>query len=757
MDRPCLLPRAQEMEKDITAARAVGELFKSPDDLVKLAQIRKRLQREQAGIDAKLKQGAKEQLDATREAMSKLRESKNQIEAIKEEMVAVEKACEDPRVRVEGFGKIASVSKIHRNFVATAKMVEQLRDMDYKIERIEKLLAKDRASPLGDAPNLLAIHYTLSEMETFRNETVLQANREGNSETTRTLAGYFERLAGTIEAFESHYVHLASNMLDIVRKGHATVAIKIAKIAEIEGQRDERAIAIRLVKRQNKDIGARFQSVRAEARVIKHYRAKVMDAIRTSAKTQIEKQFSKYQDNPAGFFEGENFDWYYQDLLLVEEMLVDKFPADWKIYPAYIKAYHKALYDFTKTYSSSGDAEAGALLALTTFTKEYKKNMTKELEIPPELTEPPLLDDNIQSLVDEYLKLISKKMEEWTQNLMKSETQLFLERTEPPEEDADQMYTMQASGIMFQMVNAQVDFAIDSGQGAVLSRVVEESAKVMMATQAEWLSLVKKEFTKQHSSKADDIQGGLVEYTISLANDQVKSADFVEGLMNKLEGLVSEKYRQSISDNLSAAMDGYLDVAKNCVQALIEAVFNDLKPAVKMLFGNSWYAEGADDPMVLIIETIKDYVVDYQAHLNPNLFELLIDDMVDCFLIAYLNGLRKTSKIRIPQAVDRIRADVRISYGFFVTYKAPTELKAYFKVLEHILGVLSASRTMFFLDWHSFAKEYGPAVVGFTEGLLKARDDLDKTAVNEIMETIKKKKAELVEPELPTIFSRLGK
>ncbi|KNE92175.1 hypothetical protein PSTG_14411 [Puccinia striiformis f. sp. tritici PST-78] len=57
-------------------------------------------------------------------------------------------------------------------------------------------------------------------------------------------------------------------------------------------------------------------------------------------------------------------------------------------------------------------------------------------------------------------------MEEWTQNLMKSETRLFLERTEPPEEDADQMFTMQASGIMFQMI----DFAIDSGQRAEFSK-----------------------------------------------------------------------------------------------------------------------------------------------------------------------------------------------------------------------------------------------------------------------------------------------
>ncbi|KAH9443467.1 hypothetical protein Pst134EA_032657 [Puccinia striiformis f. sp. tritici] len=64
------------MDKDITAARSVAELPKSPDE------IRKRSQRVQAGIDAELEQGAKVPLDATREAMSKLRESKNQIEAI---------------------------------------------------------------------------------------------------------------------------------------------------------------------------------------------------------------------------------------------------------------------------------------------------------------------------------------------------------------------------------------------------------------------------------------------------------------------------------------------------------------------------------------------------------------------------------------------------------------------------------------------------------------------------------------------------
>ncbi|KAH9456176.1 hypothetical protein MJO28_006201 [Puccinia striiformis f. sp. tritici] len=82
--------------------------------------------------------------------------------------------------------------------------------------------------------------------------------------------------------------------------------------------------------------------------------------------SRIKKQFTKYQDHPAGVFEGKNFVWYYQDLLIVEDMLANL------ICPAsiMIKAYHEPLHDCTKTYSSSDDAEAGALLAPTTFTKE---------------------------------------------------------------------------------------------------------------------------------------------------------------------------------------------------------------------------------------------------------------------------------------------------------------------------------------------------------------------------------------------------
>lgn len=115
----------------------------------------------------------------------------------------------------------------------------------------------------------------------------------------------------------------------------------------------------------------------------------------------------------------------------------------------FIKAYHKALYDFLRDFVAS-EPDAGTLLRLANFTKEYHKTMTKELDIPPEMLEPKLLDGKQQELIEDYLKLIVNKMDEWTSNIMKTQTNDFATRMDPPEEDADGMYNLTDAVIMFQ-------------------------------------------------------------------------------------------------------------------------------------------------------------------------------------------------------------------------------------------------------------------------------------------------------------------
>lgn len=228
------------------------------------------------------------------------------------------------------------------------------------------------------------------------------------------------------------------------------------------------------------------------------------------------------------------------------------------------------------------------------------------------------------------------------------------------------------------MINQQTDLALDSNQGSVLVRVVEQFQRVMRGTQATWLKLIDSEFARQ-VARPDEVPGGLVEYLIALANDQVKSADFTETLSARLEQLVSNKYSEKISEALNDAMDGYIDVAKRCIQILIDTVFNDIKPAVKILFTPSWLV---DEPIYQIVETVSDYMTDFQARLSPSLFDLLVDDIIDTFLITYLSQLRKAVKFKMPQAITKMKEEIKKSFDFFAKYKNPKELESYFEVVS---------------------------------------------------------------------------
>jgi len=93
----------------ISAAQAIGEYLQSPDDLVKIAAFRKKLEKEKASIDARLKSGAKEQLDATREGLKRLFDTRANVQVLKDEMVTMDRECNDPRNVVATFDQISRV------------------------------------------------------------------------------------------------------------------------------------------------------------------------------------------------------------------------------------------------------------------------------------------------------------------------------------------------------------------------------------------------------------------------------------------------------------------------------------------------------------------------------------------------------------------------------------------------------------------------------------------------------------------------
>ncbi|KAH8916622.1 exocyst complex component Sec6 [Atractiella rhizophila] len=734
------------MDSKGSAAAVIAEYLKHPDDLIKLPTVRKKIQREKALLEVKLKESAKVQLDATKEGIERLAKARLAISGIKEDFVVMGRLSKE-EVDIEGWNMLQEVSRVHRNFVLASETTTNLRNLQTRIKAVKKLLSIDRADPLGPSKNLLQIHYQVSEMEKFRNETVMRA-KKSTPEEKKTLDRYFEPVGELIEEFEAHYLLLAGSILEIVRKGNPTVVIKIVKIAEVEGALDEKSVTIKLLRRQNNDIAARFDYMEAAARNIKRYRAKVLDAIRASCKTAMERKFVSNRSDPVAFLE--DLAWMFDDLELVREFLVDRFPADWNIEQQFVKAYHKALYEFLKKLTTAdGGVDAASLLAMSQFAKEYKKSMIASYG-SDEWIKPPLFDDKASELMEDYLNVIVKKMTEWTNNLMKTETKAFGDREQEPSKDGDNKYSLTGSVIFFEMLNQQVNLALDSNQALTLSKVVESSNKVMRDQQTLWVKTLDTEY-KAYEKAPNTVAPGLPEYTMALANDQVKSANFAEAMSNRLEPLVSEKYKDRIADSINDAMDGYLDVAKRCIQVLIDILFNDIKSAVSDLFSSKWYNES---PIEQIAATISDYMQDYKNELNSNLFDLALDDVIDTFLVKYIDAMRKCGKLKMPQAMDRIKEDVRKMVKMFATYKPPKELEEDFRVLDSILALLSSSKTLFALDYYQFAKEYGPQLK-FVESILKARDDLDRGSTSDLIETIRRKAESTEAPANPTIFDRL--
>ncbi|KAJ7764518.1 hypothetical protein DFH07DRAFT_770384 [Mycena maculata] len=151
-----------------------------------------------------------------------------------------------------------------------------------------------------------------------------------------------------------------------------------------------------------------------------------------------------------------------------------------------------------------------------------------------------------------------------------------------------------------------------------------------------------------------------------------------------------------------------------------ELGITDWKPDTKSLFQPPWY----DGIMRQIVETMQDYMSQYQTYLNSSL--------LDTFLVVYLNGLADSPKLKMPAATEHIKQD-------------------------KILALLEASKDLVFLSFWAFARIHGPNIA-FVEGLMKERADLDRSAVNEVMDSIKNKVKDegLTDCESPLAVSPLS-
>ncbi|KAI8377011.1 exocyst complex component Sec6-domain-containing protein [Blakeslea trispora] len=744
-----------EDAREIAIAK-LSDLLKHPDDLnTKLGPLTRKLAREKASIDAQLNTGVQSQLDHVQEGLETLTISSRNINRVKENMRTIDKLCYDAQSMIQDFPRINMISQVHQNFVATQAQVKAFEKLYQQLDDLDAAFEPMRNDIFHPHDALLHVHYHLYKLEEFRDKTMHQA-RDSPHDAMITLKTYFRRVDVLSDDFTQHLWLLTRNLIPLIDNGCGATIIKLVKIIECEEAADEKALAAKQAQSNHQDLQGnnhkKWRLAEGNPRTIKSYRVEFFEQLHQSLREHFDRVFQPYREQEDWQSALDATEFIFDDLELVFHEIVPKFPKKYKIFPYFVLEYHRHTYDLLNRLIAQ-DLDAGTILRLLRFVRDYYTTMSTRLGVTEELLEPQLLDGQEQPLVDEYLKLVRRTLVEWTSNLMQSESTHFVNRDEPPEMSPDGQLGLPGAVDLFQIINQQIDVAADANQGKLLYLVISECHKVMKDSQSFWKKLLHSELQKQFDTP-NEVPIGFLEYTMALANDQIKCSDYANDMLIRVPPIVDANYKTQVEDKLSTAIDGYLQIAVSAREALLEITFADVKSVFQDLFSTRWY----EQPLIpSVIETLRDYCNDF-AHLNQFIFEKLVHDMLDRFLMLYLEAMRhKTAKFQMPTCLERIENDVRLSFSFFAELTSPEEMEERFDVIDKIHNLLNSSRRMIFVDYYNLRQAYPDVPLAFVENILSKRDDLDKAALKDIMEGIKAKAREY-EPDTntpPTIFSRI--
>ncbi|KAI9317436.1 exocyst complex component Sec6-domain-containing protein [Dichotomocladium elegans] len=743
-----------EDAREVAVAK-LAEILKHPDDLnTKVGALARKIAKEKAIIDAQLNTGVQTQLDNVQGGLETLAISRESTHKIKDNMQLIDRLCLEAQSLIGDFPRIAKISRIHQNFVATQQKVQALQELYQRLKDLEDMFAPMQQDIfMYDSP-LLHVHYHLFKLEEFRDKTMHQA-RESPHDVIITLKTYFRRLDVLSDDFTQYLWQLTRNLIPLVERDCGPTIVKLIKIIEVEEEADEKALAARQAQTSHQDLHGQkgWRLAEGNPRTIKSYRVEFFEQLHQSLVERFAEQLAPYRESEDWSGALDTTDFIFNDLELVYDEIVPKFPKKYKIYPYFVLEYHRHTYEFLNQVVTQ-DLDAGTILRLLRFVRDYYSTMSTRLGVTEELLEPQLLDGQEQSLVDEYLKLVRTKLVEWTSNIMSAESKDFIQRNQPPEMSPDGQYGMTRAVDMFQIINQQIDVAAEANQGKLLYLVVNECHKVMKDSQSFWKKLLASE-KRWQLEEPETAPGGFVEYVMAMSNDQIKCADFAEEILNRILPMVEGKYKAQVQEKLTTAVDGYMQIAASGRDALLEVTYNDLRPVFQELFTPRWY----EQPLIpSVIETLKDYCQDFAAHLNEFLFNKLIDDILDRFIMFFLEAMRhKNAKFHMGVCLDKIQKDVHMSFNFFAKYKPMEVLEERFDVIDKVHTLLESNRRMIFVDYYSLRQAYPDVPLAFVEDVLSKRDDLDKAALKDIIEGIKAKAREY-EPDSdtpPTIFSRI--
>lgn len=717
----------------------LADLLRHPEDLDKISFLKSEFIRKKAAVDSQLKVGLKEQLEITQAGMNSIGEGQRTVNQIKEELMKIDKLCAESQNMIRDFPNINLVSQVHRNFLQVETMKANIESFDSRLDELARLLTEDDQE-LKNQPNLLNVHYGLTQLRDIRDDAMDQIKRASDTSLENTLQNHFDRLDDVISWFDEHIGIACMNLIALIQEDNHSLVVRLAVVIEEEEKADKKIKALQDAQREYKDLTSRFKSMNSSSRQVRGYKEKFMKAIEMSAQQSFDAAEQKFLEDPEKL--DKIMKWYFNELFTAKKGMVELMPKKWKIFKTYTDIYHSLMHNFLIKRIDDPDLTPQAMLAIIDWTEKYYQKMSKlgwsqtDLQLP-------VLDNREAEVVREYRQLIVKSVDEWMDRLFTSDQKSFTSRA-PDSLDTNEhgYFRTKTLGDMWRMLHEQLLVASNSGRIDVAEGVVDAMFVALKTRQSNWQRMVDEESAKYKTPSAD--QDGLQilqDWLVAVANDQITCIDdneaadqtgYLTQFHRTLEPFVSPAYLPHAATEIDLLRDGFVDLGTHCISTFVALIFHiDFRPVLPELFTQKWYSEFG---MKRIVTTFEDYVGDYRDVLHHSLVDIFVEELADELLVRYLSSVRnKGAKFRRGDPfTEKFKDDVLTAFDFFQNFPDFASIKSKWRVVDYLVRMLEADKQAVVTVFEAFKREYWDVQLSWVEAVLRARDDYDRGLLGSI-------------------------
>lgn len=692
--------------------------------------------------------------------------------ALPAQLASIVGLCDETDAMISNYNFIKMVSRTHANFQQTRAIYDQFRVLDEQIDRVSGLLQADSEAESVD--NLLLIYCRLAQLTAFK-ENALEMVKTSSSSLVYQLKRYFKKLDDLSEAFDAFYWKLPKDLQEADRFSSSDlvkISLVLSRMADANKSRFLDII--------DSSVTRKFDS---SLPILSQKKTTTSNNNTTTTKSNANAGDALDFDKVL-----EEISFYSNDLLHVRDRLSPRFAPSLGLLDFYILAYHRNIHRILACLfasvkatppSSTTGLTAGQILSVLGWVKRYYEAVEGHFGISPDDLEPRLMDDREGALIADYTRLSRKKITEWIGNLLSSETRYFTERKAPPDADGDDRFFTPATVDLFQIVKQHIDMAAGVSSGRLLADIVTECIANISTFQGGLLRVVERE-SRKFLERPEQAAPYFEDYVIMMGNSSLRWIENMQNLAALMEEpgssdetsnetgcLLKPEFLGPVQKQFKTASEGFLRIAKASTQTLVEIITTAIKTCCSQLFALEWYSETLT-VVQTITATYDDFFSDYQQHAEEFLMVKLVADVLERTVILYIEALRsRNARLRMQQQAAEesskttdllLLKDTQTLQNFFSRFRDPKKVEKALDPLVKLRTLLMASEKMIFLEFFALVKAYPDISIDLVEELLAKRDDIDKSALKDLIEPIRSKllhEDKHIETTNTSIFSKL--